>query len=262
MESLKNKLSKIKIFVTDIDGTIKLNHDEILVTSTNISLKSSSIDNRIIYGIHGLKSKGLIFGIATGRPRKEVHSYLKIEADFIIAENGGVVEIGPRTYFPNAIYNINWESKLNEKERISQEHESIPYTIKPLKINTECKVCYFHAIENYDEFRENCDKIAKQDWIVDIFDDRENGFMSVDYSLPIFDKRHGLEYYLTETGKKPEEVLYFGDAYNDLEIFKWDKIGLKVAPQNACPEVLELADLIVEPPPKGAIKLIKKLKKI
>ena len=49
---------------------------------------------------------------------------------------------------------------------------------------------------------------------------------------------------MDKVGLRPENVLFFGDGPNDLEMF--DYVGLKIAMGNAVPELKDKADFVTK----------------
>ena len=64
-------------------------------------------------------------------------------------------------------------------------------------------------------------------------------------------KGTALAFVCERLGVSPEEVIAAGDAPNDVEMLEW--AGLAVAPRNAHPDVLAVADVVVAPPGEDGI---------
>jgi len=69
---------------------------------------------------------------------------------------------------------------------------------------------------------------------------------SLPYFLEVTDRRatkgQALSWLACRFGILPEEIIAFGDSYNDLDMIQY--AGLGVAMANACPEIRSLADLV------------------
>lgn len=255
-EILKN-LPKIDVFITDIDGTVKADRAKTWVDNRKVLRDKSPINMELVASIQELKSNGVLFGVASGWSRKGIGYYFQNEADMIIAEDGGLLEAKGILYTPDQIYGLDLNEKLRERERIKQRHEAIPWEITPFKGSAEVRLSYFHAPDNYEEFAKLCLRNVEEidGWTVKTSSHRD--FMLVDYIPSCFNKYQALRLYLKKTGTDPTRIAYFGDDYNDLEIFQAPEIGLKIAPKTANPKIQQLADWIVEQPPGGAIALIR-----
>lgn len=68
--------------------------------------------------------------------------------------------------------------------------------------------------------------------------------LGIPYVQGVANKKSILINYLHENSIAQEEVAYIGNDVNDLEAMQF--VGLKIAPKDAVPEVLELADIITE----------------
>ncbi len=248
---------KYKLIALDLDGTLT-DSNKLVLPKTAAVLKR-------------LAQKGVIITLASGRPTPGMH-YV---ADTVELEKGGYV------LSFNGAKIINWQTKevvyqktydksighqvidraheynlcpisYSDKAILTQTPED-EYTIEEGRINNMelLKVADLKSVleDNVDKLllTGDGDYLAK---IVDEFKAPFDGQLAIYRSQPFFievmaqgiDKAQSLDSLIKELNIKQEEVIAFGDGYNDLSMIEF--AGLGVAMANACDEVKQKADRI------------------
>ena len=247
----------IKLVATDMDGTF-------LDGAGQFDME------RLKRLLANYKGKGIYFAVASGRGLLSLEKLFADVRDEIIfiAENGSLVEFHGQDLYeatmPRDFY-------LETFEKL----KSSPYVDVNKMLLTGKKACY--VLETVDEtylkfsrhYNENIQKVAS---LADITDEifkfttnftpetveegeawvNENvhgvkamttGFESIDIVLDYVDKGVAI----VELAKKLEldmnQVMAFGDNLNDLHMMQ--VVGHPIAPENARPEILELAKTVI-----------------
>ncbi len=241
-------LSKVKLVVTDMDGTL-------LNSKHEVSFKFFKLFSELKNHIH--------FVAASGRQYHSItHKLGSIKDDItIIAENGGFAKQGNQEFMVTKLPTKNVQQlipiirKLNggyavlcgknsayietrDKHFISLFDEYyIKYEIVEdlTKVTTDefLKIAVYHFESSekhlYPAFKHLEDniliKISGQNWL--------------DISHPDANKGHALKYLQKELGISKEETMVFGDYNNDLEMLKLAHFSY--AMKNAIPNVKEVA---------------------
>lgn len=240
-------MNKIKMVITDLDGTF-LNNEEI-------------VSQRNIQAIKKLKESGILFGFATGRPICSVENLIPKwqmdgVVDFIIGLNGGHIK----------------DYRLQKEERYFQIDGDIIKDI--IKHFHDMPVNFGIYDENYLAVLKNdylAQRLAKSDdipyQVVDfeellkhqqsklivICDPKDMptivkhgqlfshpavkslqaGKIEYEYMHPKLSKSHGINMLCTWNQIKIENICAFGDADNDADMIHDVRIG--IAMENASP---------------------------
>ena len=247
----------IKLIATDMDGTF-------LDGEGKFDMK------RLQKVLARFKERGMSFAVASGR------GYLSLEKLFapvkdqviFIAENGSLVE-----YHGEVLYEA-----LMPKDfylQVFEELKTCPYIDINQLLLTGKKGCY--VLNTVDEtylhfsqyYNENIQKVASLAEIEDdIFKFTTNftaetieageawvnehvagvkamttGFASIDIVLDYVDKGVAIVELAKKMGLDMDEVLAFGDNLNDLHMMQ--VVGHPIAPANARPEILALAEEVI-----------------
>lgn len=234
-----------KIVVLDVDGT--------LITS------DKQVTQKTIEAIELIKSKGLLFAIATGRPVRSILTMVqsfKIDhlLDFIICSNGvetydmhtkerkktyplsktSVVEIGEimkRFQIDYCLYehDIVYASSNNEiVQQIAKRNFMRPIIMpmEALPIHETNKVVFTVDESMYDTIYEFQQNFTHEKY--HCFFTQPDLFEFVDKRVT---KAEGIKAYIENKDISIEEVIAFGDAQNDIEMLS--QSGLGVAMGNA-----------------------------
>lgn len=243
----------IKLIATDLDGTL---------------LDSKSSLNSEIYDIiKELRKMGIVFVAASGRQRMSIEKVFKPVKDDIvyIAENGGYV-----TYKDEELY-INPMKKdiINEILDSAKEVKDAPvficgkkysYTDKKSLADFMSKPNFGYEIKLVDNLKNVDDDIFKVG-LFDTKDPRESslkimkprfgdrvhltlsGYNSLDFLNPEVNKGVALNCLKDRFNVKKEEMIAFGDNFNDIEMF--DEVGTSYAMLNADEYVRKRASRVI-----------------
>ncbi len=249
---------KYKLIALDLDGTLKNSNNEITELTRKVLIKAQEMGIKVV--------------LASGRPtpglRHEAHELLleKYEG-YLLSFNGARVmdcktltsiyeqtltkEEARKAYQRAKEYNlacmtykddviltediddeyVNVEAKINDisKQKVEVFEDALPDTI--FKVLLTGKPDYIASI--VDEFKEP-------------FGDSLSIYRSAPFFIEVMaqniDKAQSLDYLVKSLGIKQEEVMAFGDGYNDLSMIEY--AGLGVAMNNAVDGVKEKADRI------------------
>lgn len=243
----KYKAKKIKIVFFDIDDTLRVKDTGYMPPS-------------ITAVFEGLKAKGILTGIASGRAMYGVVPEIReLQPDYFVTINGSYVvdrkgkEIVNQPLTKSVIERfVAWckEQEIaygfagKDKPVVSERSTLIDEAISP--VYGECEVAPdFHLTNDVYHmwtFAENnadlqlpkdlAKEIRLVPWHRHSSDVVQNGIS----------KASGVEQVLAKEGLKPVNAMAFGDGPNDREIF--DYVGLTVAMGNAVQEIKEVADYV------------------
>ncbi len=247
----------IKLIATDMDGTFLDGNGRFDMQRLKSLLAT-------------FKEKGIYFAIASGRGLLSLEKlFAEVSEDVIfIAENGSLVEFQGQALYeatmPRNFYLTTFETL-----------KSSPYVNINKLLLTGKKACY--VLDTVDEtylkfsshYNENIQKVARlEDIDDDIFKFTTNftietiedgeawvnenvpgvkamttGFESIDIVLDYVDKGVAIVELAKKLGITMDQVMAFGDNLNDLHMMQ--VVGHPVAPENARPEILELAETVI-----------------
>ena len=222
-------MSRIKLWITDIDGTI--------VDETNIFSK------RMLEVIEKVKNYGTKMVVATGRMfdgAKGVADYLGLET---LARD--VIETLRNLKIHTNLYNNGELIVEDDNKDIMRDYCQGRYTtyraVESFD-NTELKNVYKLLAIVYDE--------EKMQSLIKYMTERYKGRLCIvrshRYYMEITDpdatKGAALNFLKDYWGIKKEEILASGDQDNDFEMLK--NAGIKIAMGNASPKLKEIADCI------------------
>jgi len=239
------KLKEVKLIVTDLDGTF-------LTDNKQISEYTAEIMNKV-------KEKGIYTAFAMARPKRSTAKVREMfEPDFIIDNNGATIYFGK----------ICRKSIAIEKEaarEMIKEFQS-DGKIKGISIETGRGLLTNYTDNswdregwnsNYQDFSKGFDmetpKISFECEDVDIIRKLVERFPDLhmypnhgEHWIQIMDKSstklNGIKYICDEMGIGLEEVICFGNDYNDVEMLKFCGVG--VAVENALDEAKQAADYV------------------
>lgn len=252
-------MNTITLVATDLDGTFLNSKKEV-----------SKLNQE---AISALKHKGILFGIASGRPVETVHAMLedwKIEdsVSFIMGMNGGVIyDIRRRTkeefhlldgkiildiinfykdmdvIFHVLVGDIRYTSKSTEETRahaklfgeteIEVNMESFLKERMVNKLIIYCDPAYMPKVVERS-------KSFKRDDCVG-FSTANNLF---EYCDPAINKGYGIKKVCKHFGVNLENCVAFGDEANDIQML--DYVGMGVCMKNGCQGAKDVADYVSE----------------
>lgn len=216
------------------------------------------------------REKGIYFAVASGRGLLSLEKLFDEVRDQIIfiAENGSVVQFHGEGLYEAT---MSQEFYLAAFDKLQQS----PYVDTSKLLLTGKRGCY--VLETVDEtymkfsshYNENIQKVKS---LADITDEifkfttnftpetieageawvNENvpgvkamttGYESIDIVLDYVDKGVAIKALAEKLGLEMDEVMAFGDNLNDLHML--EVVGHPVAPENARPEILDLAETVI-----------------
>ena len=173
--------------------------------------------------LHSYKEKGIYFAVASGRGLLSLEKHFADVKDEIIfiAENGSLVRFHGTYLMFSHHYNENIQ-KVASLEDITDE--------------------IFKFTTNFTE--ETVE--AGESWVnehVPGVKAMTTGFESIDIVLDYVDKGVAIVELAKKLDLDMDQVMAFGDNLNDLHMMQ--VVGHPVAPENARPEILELAETVI-----------------
>ena len=249
----------VTLVATDLDGTF-LN-----------SQKQVSDLNR--EAISALKHKGILFGIASGRPVETVHAMLKQwgiqdSVSFIMGMNGGVIyDIRRRTkeeyhlldgkvvldiihfyqdmdvIFHVLVGDIRYTSKSTPETRAHARlfgETEIEIDLESfLQDRTVNKLIIYSDPAYQPKVIERSKSFRRYDCIG--FSTANNLF---EYCDPVINKGYGIEKLCKHFGVNLENCVAFGDEANDIQML--EKVGMGVCMKNGCDAAKAVANVVSE----------------
>ncbi|MFV0394968.1 MAG: Cof-type HAD-IIB family hydrolase [Coprobacillaceae bacterium] len=251
---------KYKAIALDLDGTLKSSEKTILPKTKELLMD--------------LAKQGIIVILASGRPTQGMVAEAKeLELEtlggYVLSFNGARVvnqknkeivydkiyskDLAHQVYERGKEYNLAVLTYIKDKiitEDIDDEYVQYEATLNHMEIE---KVDDFKATVN-----ESVNKVlltGKPEYVESILDDFKEPFinnLSVYRSTPFFievmdqgvDKASSLDVILKSLNISKEELIAFGDGYNDLSMIRY--AGLGVAMGNSVDEVKAEADYITD----------------
>ena len=245
----KYKAKKIKIVFFDIDDTLRVKDTEYMPDSIKTVFK-------------GLKSKDILTGIASGPATYGVVPEIKaLNPDVFVTINGSYVEddkgkaLYSRPISKELIESyIAWCHEVGIDYGFVGAHKAVVSNRKPLIDNAMSPVYGVCDVEP-DFYLGN--DVYQMFTFEDVGDDLKLPEVlqedlrlvrwhpnASDVVLNGISKASGVAHVLEKEGLNPENVLFFGDGPNDMEMF--DFVGIKIAMGNAVPELKEKADYVTK----------------
>jgi Cof subfamily protein (haloacid dehalogenase superfamily) len=243
-----------KLIASDLDGTL-LN-------------KACQITERTKNAIRQAQARGVIFTLATGRMYRSARPFAQeLEIDVpLITYEGALVKTSQTKkvlyYRPLAaalakeIVAIGEENDLNINvyindelyvSRVTEEIRKYCRVVQVPYIQVEdwslvlerepTKVLFMGEGEKLDQlWGKTREYFGDQVYIT------KSGLSFLEFTHPQATKGHGLKFLAREFGIKKEEIMAFGDNFNDLELLR--AAGLGVAMANAREELKQVADYV------------------
>ncbi|MDF9823819.1 Cof subfamily protein (haloacid dehalogenase superfamily) [Breznakia sp. PF5-3] len=245
----------IKLAVFDVDGTL-------------IPEGKREPSKRIIETLHALQKNGIKIAIASGRPPFFIHGDLNTYAkfDYYVCVNGAYVadsefhevyrnpmdlkdveslikdfmayDDALMFQFDDAAYGYHGNKRITSMiskwigrlDVLVDERNTKSRHLKSLPFGGVCQINPNHI----EEYRKKYPHLA-----FDSFSEEHYDIHAKDYS-----KADGVKKICEELGLSADEVIAFGDNYNDLQMLEF--VGTGVAMGNAKPEVKTNSDYVTE----------------
>lgn len=261
ISEIKSRLKNIRLIVSDVDGTLVSNGNQIGELTKDLVPK--------------LKQKNVLFSLASQR----IHSSLipiasSLDIDIpLISLNGAMVKGRNGGELSKSIINPKKVTKAIELAQRSLVRIALCYNDEIIYTDDNSVLKDFMSrvgttyrlVDSYDNYMDNVLEIIMmgndKDNVKNIMRKMKFPFnfslkikyyrsnsMNKVYNLEILkkgvSKRTGMEVLAKHLGVKKNEVLVFGDWYNDRDLFDFG--GLNVALHNAVPELKEKANYVTE----------------
>ena len=229
------KNNDIKLIATDMDGTFlndQHQYDQDLLRKVLASCKE----------------KGIYFAAASGRALLSLKSLFKGFEDqmIFIAENGSVVEFhGEDLYeatmskdFYLGVFEALKSSPYADPNKLLLTGKKGSYVLETVDIQDEI----FKLTTNFDAAL----VLEGEQWVTENIPGVKamtTGFESIDIVLDYVDKGVAITALADKLGISMDQVMAFGDNLNDLHMMQ--VVGHPVAPENARPEILAIAETVI-----------------
>ena len=242
---------KIKLIATDLDGTLLNSNKEI-----------SQYNQKIIKKL--INEYNINFILSSGRPYEGVKSYNKIleNNNYSIIFNGAsIVDNSGKVIYKQTVEENYAKTiiKLSEKYDVCVHvYDNGKYIVSkedfPIKsyVQKEQTIDPIIGLENIETYR--FDKmliLGKRDILNELYKEiSENtdvhssfsGDLSLEITSKIGNKGKSLEWICNNKGINPDNIIAFGDNYNDIEMIEYAGIGVAMA--NAEEELKQKANYI------------------
>ena len=249
---------KYKLIALDLDGTLKNSNNEITPKTKEALIKAQELGVKVV--------------LASGRPtpglRHEAHE-LELEKyeGYILSFNGArVVDLKTKETIYEQTLTIDEAKKAYDHAKeynlacmTYEDDVIVTEDIDDEYVNVESRINDIEK-KKVDSFKNNLKNpihkvllTGQPDYVGNIVDEFKEPFgdtLSIYRSAPYFievmakgiDKAASLDRLAKSLGIKQEEVMAFGDGYNDLSMIEY--AGMGVAMGNAVDEVKERANLV------------------
>lgn len=252
-------MEKVTLVTTDLDGTL-LNEEKQVTDKTRKVVQE-------------LKNRGILFGIASGRPVESTLILSKTwgldqDLSFLIGMNGGTIYdtrrkekeeyflldgetileitehfkdmpvifmtmVGNKRYVNRSTEETRNHAHLFCEEEIEVDYETFMPGKKVNKLILFFDPCYMEAV------KERSRTFSSEKYTS--FQTAPNLYEYVD---PNINKGFGVQKVCEHFGVELKNVVAFGDAQNDKEML--EKVGTGVAMKNASQEIKQIADVVSE----------------
>lgn len=237
-------MEQIKIAFFDVDGTL-------------VDMKKKKISPKTVEMLQGLRQRGILICIATGRTPVTVPQFEGVEFDAYLTFNGSLCYNGANVIFSSAIPAEDVQKLIRNAAAMG----------RPVSIATKDRVTangYDDDLAEYYSFAgiplevtEDFDAVSRQEVYQVMLGCRQSDHprllqgvrgaritgwwdRAVDVIPASCSKGRGIEKILEYYGFRREEAIAFGDGNNDIEMLQ--AVGTGVAMENASPQLKTVAD--------------------
>jgi Cof subfamily protein (haloacid dehalogenase superfamily) len=244
----------IKLIVTDVDGTLLDNNSILTGLNKKVILECRREGIEVILAT-GKSIRSILFLVklfGLGLPQITLNGSVVVNKDLKIIN---ATKIEPRYYF-EAIRTIKKKgysplaALVNGKifyEKYHPNMEAIKRVERKITKTKNIETEYFSKnVANINVPIEETDPLDS--YLREKFSNRLQFVRSGEFFFDILSleasKGNALATILKTLNIKKDEIVVFGDSYNDISMFK--ESGLNIAVKNSYPEVLRQADIITE----------------
>ncbi|MCP1638626.1 Cof subfamily protein (haloacid dehalogenase superfamily) [Streptococcus gallinaceus] len=255
----------IKLIATDLDGTF-------------LDDQSQFDRERLAKLLPKLREKRIYFVAASGRALSSLErEFAGFEDQMLfLGENGTVVrskdkiyyeEIMPRELYMRIVRSIK-ESRFQNADAIHVSGKNGAYGLKSISPEYLAFMKHYYPdlilVDDFEEVEDEIYKVganfvpeelkAAAEWLTETIPgvvSMTSGFECLDVMLDHVDKGNGLAHLCETLGIQADEVLAFGDNFNDVGMLQF--AGKAVVPENAQPEIKALADEIIGDHDTGSV---------
>lgn len=254
---MEDILKKVKLIIVDIDGTLTKSDKTISSYTKEVFEKA--------------KKQGYNIVLCTGRPLVYAVEKSKLcsASNFVIADNGALI-------YDYANKNVIYESAIEQRyvRELFEfaEDNNMFYILNYKNGRYENKKAYYNEkysknvdkiklINNVDDLNENftqvvieCGNASEKENLITIIGDLksikinnsngESDSFWCDINNFVVDKGNGIKILMKHLGYDYENVICFGDQWNDCSMF--DICAVRVAMKNAVHALKEKADFITD----------------
>ena len=241
---------KIKMIVTDLDGTLLK--------------KDKTISECTINTLHDCQKRGIIVAFATARSENSGRQFIELVKPNAVVSSGGALARANTTVVYSKPMDIE---TTNEIVRICLADSSVGYITvdtsegfyvnKPVDENDPGWASFVpvHHIDFYKDFDAEAYKITVETWddvmpkkissaLTSVHVIRLHGEGWIHFADKAASKFQGIKALAEHYNISLDEVVTFGDDYNDLEML--EGCGIGVAMDNAIDEAKNVADYICD----------------
>lgn len=239
----------IKMIFFDIDGTL-------------IEMGKKSMTDKVEETLIGLKRKGILLCIATGRPLREVPQFENVQFDAYLTFNGSYCCNQEEAIYANPILPEDVEQVLRNA---SDQHRYVALaTLDKMGANGKDRNLeeYFAHANQTIEVAEDFDWLRQQPVFqmmisaspdeYEVFTANTRNVTMTSWSTKAADvipanggKGAAVKKIMAYYGISPSETMAFGDGKNDIELL--ETVGVGVAMGNASDEVKRYANAVCPP---------------
>ena len=259
-KELKKRFSRIKLIVSDIDGTLVNNNNEI-----------SELTSELVKKLH---KKNILFSLASQRVHSSIVPFandLEIKIPFISLNGSLIQDSTGKEILNKSILNRKYVEKAINLAENSYVKIALCYNDHIVYTEDNSVIKDFMSrlgttytlVDSYDNYKDNVlevmmsgndRKIMKNihrkmtlpfGLILKVKYYRSQSLQGV-YNIEIVkkgvNKKTGLKLLAKHLNVKRDEVMVFGDWYNDRDLFQFG--GTNIALENAVDELKDMADFV------------------
>lgn len=249
---------KYKLIALDLDGTLKNSNNEVSERTKKALLKAQKQGAKIVLAsgrpTHGLRKECELLDLEKYEGFLLSYNGAKVsevKSEHTIFEQTLSVEQAKQAYERSKEFNLScltYDGPFVVSENIDDQYIKYEYSINGM---------YGKHIDSFEDYvQEPVNKVlltGDPEYVGKILEDFKEPFgdsLSIYRSAPFFveimaqgiDKAASLDRLVKHMGIKREEVIAFGDGYNDLSMIEYAGMGVSMA--NGVDEVKEIADFV------------------
>lgn len=256
---LDHNFNNVRLVVCDIDGTL-----------VNDARQMTPRTREAIQKLH---QKGILFGLASGRPVNDLKLYqkkweLSFSFDLLIGMNGSelwdgktkklysfyllkkewmkeiidmmsIFDLNPFIYKDSVMMALRLDDEMKQSKARNGKEVVVVKNVSELYAEDNAKILYRIPLDRIDEIESYARRHIKNDYKV--FKTQPT---MIEFAHMKTDKANALKKYCELYSISPKEVVAFGDASNDEGMLQYSGIGICM--QNGIETTKQISDIVLD----------------